>query len=319
MADDFGYLLYQIPDRPQQSYALKQGSHTIGRAQTCNLVLDSPEVSNFHARIVCTSAGRWIEDLGSTNGTWLNDERLPANERQPLTFGDRLRFGPVEAQYVAALPARPPSPPQMPQVSRPQERGEQPPAPWPVQQDSRARPLPPDRVIPRGRSRYMHLLPAVYQADDSNFLNRFLLIFESVLGPLERTIGQLHYYLDPRLTPDPLLPWLAAWVGLAIDERWSLSRRRQLAARAVELYRWHGTRYGLTEYLKIVTGVTPQIIEPDEPNPLAGAQPLPPDTFLVIIDLPNPTDVDREMIEAVIESSKPAHTSYVLELRHTGA
>jgi phage tail-like protein len=311
MADDFGYLLYQISGQPQPPYALKQGSHTIGRGLTCTLILNASEVSSIHARIVCTGAGRWIEDLGSTNGTWLNEERLPANERRTLKFGDQLRFATVEAQYVAE--EAPPPPPTEP------PNGARSPVPWPVQEDLRPRPLPPDRVIPRGRSRYMQLLPAMYQTDGDNFLNRFLLIFESVLGPLERTVGQLHYYVDPRLTPDPLLPWLAAWVGLAIDERWSWSQRRQLVARAVELYRWHGTRHGLTEYLRIVTGVTPQIIEPDESNPLAGAQPLPPDTFLVIIDLPNPTDIDRKMIEAVIESSKPAHTSYILELRRASA
>ncbi len=50
-----------------------QGEAIIGRAPGCEVVIDDARVSKLHARVVCRR-GRWVvEDLGSTNGTLLND------------------------------------------------------------------------------------------------------------------------------------------------------------------------------------------------------------------------------------------------------
>ena len=50
-----------------------QGEAIIGRAPGCEVVIDDARVSKLHARVVCRG-GRWVvEDLGSTNGTLLND------------------------------------------------------------------------------------------------------------------------------------------------------------------------------------------------------------------------------------------------------
>lgn len=73
---------------------------------------------------------------------------------------------------------------------------------------------------------YLQYLPAPFQTD--SFTGRFLMIVESVLGPIERTIGNLALYFDPRLTPAELLPWLASWVGLELDENWLVAQQRQL-------------------------------------------------------------------------------------------
>jgi hypothetical protein len=50
-------------------------------------------LSRRHARIRQTTSGYEIVDLGSTNGTWLNNERLVARQPYPLTSGARLRLG----------------------------------------------------------------------------------------------------------------------------------------------------------------------------------------------------------------------------------
>ena len=63
----------------------------IGRSSDCQLILDDDYVSTRHARIYRTEAGYLIEDLGSTNGTYLNDERLSAPA--PFTPSDTLRIG----------------------------------------------------------------------------------------------------------------------------------------------------------------------------------------------------------------------------------
>lgn len=67
---------------------------TIGRATTADFVLDAGLVSRFHCRVSATSSGQIeIEDLESTNGTFVNDRRI---RRRVLEAGDRVRVGSVE-------------------------------------------------------------------------------------------------------------------------------------------------------------------------------------------------------------------------------
>lgn len=56
-------------------------------------------VSRMHAQILRVDNVYTIQDLGSTNGTWLNETRLPANQQFPLNSGDLLRMGQLGA-YV---------------------------------------------------------------------------------------------------------------------------------------------------------------------------------------------------------------------------
>ncbi len=64
---------------------------TIGR-EGCDIVLPDPEVSRRHAVMrVLESGGAAIEDLGSTNGTYVNDELTEGTT--PVDVGDVVRFG----------------------------------------------------------------------------------------------------------------------------------------------------------------------------------------------------------------------------------
>ena len=63
----------------------------IGRAPECTLVLDDDYASGRHARIF-PHDGRWfVEDLGSTNGSWLGDHRI--GEPEPMGQGQQLKIG----------------------------------------------------------------------------------------------------------------------------------------------------------------------------------------------------------------------------------
>jgi pSer/pThr/pTyr-binding forkhead associated (FHA) protein len=68
---------------------------TIGRAKGVDFVVDAALVSRVHCRLTSDAAGHLdVEDLQSTNGTFVNDQRLTALTR--LDAGDRLRVGRVE-------------------------------------------------------------------------------------------------------------------------------------------------------------------------------------------------------------------------------
>ena len=65
---------------------------TVGRSPGCAVPLDDDTfASSIHARVFRRSGELWIEDLGSTNGTFLNDERLDVPAR--LRRGDRVKVG----------------------------------------------------------------------------------------------------------------------------------------------------------------------------------------------------------------------------------
>jgi len=169
--------------------------------------------------------------------------------------------------------------------------------------------LPPPGT-PTGRSSYMQYLPGLFQSDD--FLGRFMLVFETILGPIERTVANIPYLFDPHLVPREMLPWLGSWLGLALDERWPEERRRELLASAARLYAWRGTRRGLSEFIRLYTGVTPEIIEPT-PTEVSANRDL---AFRVTVRLRPPAGVviDREILERIIDAEKPAFAAATLEL-----
>src|SRR5688572_27353408 len=64
---------------------------TIGRADKCHVVLDDTYVSQVHARVFSRGESYFIEDLGSTNGTYLNRKRVGGATE--LQRGDRVKIG----------------------------------------------------------------------------------------------------------------------------------------------------------------------------------------------------------------------------------
>jgi len=70
-------------------------SITIGSRDECDLVFDKPTVSSRHARLVWDKdAGAWfLEDIGSTNGTFLRGVRLQPGQRAEVALGDEVYLG----------------------------------------------------------------------------------------------------------------------------------------------------------------------------------------------------------------------------------
>jgi pSer/pThr/pTyr-binding forkhead associated (FHA) protein len=67
------------------------GPIQIGRADACQISLTDTYASSFHARIFERDGAWYVEDLGSTNGTYLNQRRVTAPAE--LRAGDRIRIG----------------------------------------------------------------------------------------------------------------------------------------------------------------------------------------------------------------------------------
>jgi pSer/pThr/pTyr-binding forkhead associated (FHA) protein len=81
-----------IEPEPQrgQSYDLAD-ELTLGRAAGCGVKVDDAYTSSLHARLYRQDGTLWVEDLGSTNGTWVNAERILSPTR--LSKGDLLQVG----------------------------------------------------------------------------------------------------------------------------------------------------------------------------------------------------------------------------------
>lgn len=183
----------------------------------------------------------------------------------------------------------------------------------------------------RPRSRYLNYLPAVYKEVD--LMGRLLKLFEQAFDPSIQTLELFWAYLDPLTTPETLLPFLAYWVGWPSDIPWSLDQQRRLIHRALEIYRWRGTRRGLRLYLHLYTGLpldSPETPESErhisiqetfsqgfrldaswlgETTLVGGGRP-----YHFIVRLRSPTPQDETLIRTIIEQEKPVFCTYELYL-----
>ena len=81
------------------------GSATIGRDEGSDLRVQDPEVSRRHAKVTVQDGKAWIDDLHSTNGTFVNGERVV--EQQSLVGGDRIQVGLTIIELTLPVGARP--------------------------------------------------------------------------------------------------------------------------------------------------------------------------------------------------------------------
>ena len=87
-----GFQLF-VQQGPQvgQAFALNKSIITIGREAGNDIVLESPQISRYHTRLTLQGGVYVVEDLGSTNGTFLNGQRV--SRPTPVTAGDLIGVG----------------------------------------------------------------------------------------------------------------------------------------------------------------------------------------------------------------------------------
>ncbi|MDE3226122.1 MAG: FHA domain-containing protein [Nitrospirota bacterium] len=81
---------------------------TIGRKPDNDVVIDNPAVSGHHAKLSRVQAVYFLEDLGSTNGTFVNEKKI---DKRQLKNGDRVTIGKHLLIYEDEVKGMPPPPP----------------------------------------------------------------------------------------------------------------------------------------------------------------------------------------------------------------
>jgi phage tail-like protein len=188
----------------------------------------------------------------------------------------------------------------------------------------------------RPYSEYMEFLPILYR--EVEYIGRFMKIFEQAFQPVINSFNIMWANLDPLTAPQALLPFLAHWVAWPVDSTWNLNQQRRLIRRAIELYRWRGTRKGLRLYLHLYTGLPLDDHLPSEDDKkisitepfgqsfilaeaklgtavLAGGRPF---HFVVRLRVERPIRIHEELVRQVIEQEKPAYCTYELLIEESG-
>lgn len=128
-------LVMRAGPTPGKVYELEQENLIIGRDINSHIVINDAEISRKHTQLKMQSGGYVIEDLGSTNGTFVNDQRLMGphllKHGEIVTLGDnvklafeQLQFDPdatiVSSASTQVSPAPPPETYRLPQQQAPQ-------------------------------------------------------------------------------------------------------------------------------------------------------------------------------------------------------
>lgn len=289
----------------------------LGRDDRCDIILSHGRVQPQHGRFTWSpDDGLRFTDLSFRSRTLHNQNPLQVSQPITLAVDDTLIIGPYRLTIEEApLPESDANDEETAQTSDPDPnipstqilRGAgsgQPPSGLMPEFLRSAPPPPPDytKMMPPGLGRHsvqlVNYLPQVYQTD---FASRFLALFEAILLPLNWNIDNFDLFMNADTAPLEFVDWLASWFNLSFDATWTEEKRRTVVREANELFARRGTRYALSRLLEIYTGRIPEIIE-------EGQEPY---TFTVKLPL-RERDVNRTLVERLIDLNKPAHTNYTL-------
>ncbi len=279
---------------------------TLGRGADNDYVIRHREISRNHLRIMWHEEdGRFlVEDLDSSNGSWLNDRRLLPHVAVELNESDVIRAGPYLLRLERLFTTTPADP--VPDMAV-------------APASAIARELPDIRRqvpvylsgIARDRSNWLDYLPGIYSDHDKfDFLGRLLLIFESIWSPIIWQIDNFEVYLTPDTAPSAWLQWLASWFDLLLVPELPIERQRTIVNQIGWLFLRRGTPAGLTRLLELYFGVAPEIIE-DEYCHFVVRLPL---SEMARAEDSLEPDLAEQVAGQLIDSQKPAFASYRLDI-----
>jgi len=239
----------------------------------------------------------YVEDLNSSNGVWLNDQRLEPRVPAAIEVGDVIRAGPFVLTFERIiLPVLEPEDEDVLGISEEVY----------YQSLASLNGHSPDYIpgIPRDKSSWLQYMPAIY--GDDEFMGRYLLIFESILTPIVWMIDNFDFYLSPDMAGSEWMEWMSSWFDLLLIPELPLERQRALMKQAGWLFMRRGTRAGLERLLELYFGVAAEIIEPQDTTC----------HFVVRLSL-SESDValGEDVVNRLVMSQKPAFASYQLEIK----
>lgn len=94
-----GLLLYEGFEN-FENIKLHSGTEKLGQGEGVDIVIPKNTISHFHAQIECREEEYYLEDLNSTNGTYINDVALSYKEKRKLCCNDIIRFADVKYRFI---------------------------------------------------------------------------------------------------------------------------------------------------------------------------------------------------------------------------
>jgi adenylate cyclase len=101
MGETSAYIVIQGPGHNDTRIALREGITSFGRLPSNDVILLGDLVSRHHARIIYFDGKASIQDLGSHNGSWVNEERVTTRALNP---GDAMRVGNFRITFMRGTP-----------------------------------------------------------------------------------------------------------------------------------------------------------------------------------------------------------------------
>ena len=138
------------------------------------------------------------------------------------------------------------------------------------------------------------------------------------IAPVFACLDAIEAYVDPLISPEDFLPWLASWVGIVLDENWPVEQQRAFIRNAVELFRMRGTVRGIKAEIELLTGGGVELSETgDVAYSSVPNGPLPGEDYprlSIRVTLPAGSPVTDRSIDLVIKAAKPAHVVSAVEI-----
>lgn len=328
------------PNVPSDEVYLTQAGLRIGRTGSNDLVLDSRAVSREHALLSLRDGVVYITDLNSSGGTWVGDQRLTPQAAHELRIGESVRIDAYtltlrDGVYGAVDQPDEPDPISTPEVGPAEATSEPEPeralpssvleAPTREADPPIPRPptTPPPPSLPptllgddlfdadgypigfsKEKSNWLQYLPEIYGEDD--FIGRYLLIAETILVPITWMIDHFDLYLSPEITSDEWLRWIASWFDLLLTPTLPIENQRAVMKQIGWLFFRRGTRTGLQRLLELYCNLETSQVEIIEAHLCH---------FTVRLDFSTiQQPIERQLLERLIESQKPAFADYTLEI-----
>ncbi|MEZ4683796.1 MAG: phage tail protein [Caldilineaceae bacterium] len=340
----------RISLRNEQPLVIGRHQSSSTQASTVDVELDSEQIASQHIRITVNEDESvcMITDLGSEYGTRVGNNRLEAWIETQLLVGQTLTLGfdysfaleeiirpagsygeitsvEEDRRLPATLPAAERYIPTAVASKQKLYWGEVPPG------------------LTRSSLKLLHFLPEIYQLSNSEstyitqwnqpsskalnaplmqilnqelldknagFLTRLLALIESVSLPIEWTVDNFDLFIGVHTAPTEYLSWLEQWFGILTDSSWSDVQRRMFIVEADWLFARRGTKKALIRILEIYTGAKPMIVEMADAD--ASDEMAPWEFHIQLQGAAEASQVDLTVVKKIINTFKPAHTTFKL-------